>query len=49
MALVMPIALAIITYFTAARWLGIEELGLLFKKDSVAATDDRGGTGGHPS
>jgi putative peptidoglycan lipid II flippase len=35
--LVVGILLALLAYFAAARWLGIEELGLLFKKDQEPA------------
>jgi len=38
MALVIPILLALLTYFAAARCLGIEELWLLFKRDRVDIT-----------
>jgi putative peptidoglycan lipid II flippase len=32
-ALVIPILMALATYFAVARWLGMEELGMLFKED----------------
>jgi len=35
-SLVIAISLALLTYFGVARWLAIEELGLLFKKDQDA-------------
>ena len=33
-ALAIPILLGMITYFAVARWLGLEELGMLFKKET---------------
>lgn len=44
-ALVVPILLALLVYFAATRWLGIEELGMLFKRDHVEGTK-RDGAGG---
>jgi putative peptidoglycan lipid II flippase len=35
-ALAIPILLAVVTYFAVARWLGLEELGLLLKRERRA-------------
>jgi peptidoglycan biosynthesis protein MviN/MurJ (putative lipid II flippase) len=37
-ALAIPIFLGLVTYFAVARWLGLEEPGMLFKRES--GTDD---------
>ena len=38
LAFAIPILLAVITYFAAARRLGIEELWLLFRRDRAEST-----------
>jgi hypothetical protein len=40
-SLVISISLALLSYFGVARWLAIEELALLFRKDLDPAGGDR--------